>query len=291
MTTTAFASALAAGSSGVWAGQRALLLLHALGGAQELHPAPCRRRAPPCGPRRMATAAAAAAAAGDHQQQNTSTNTPPERRMPAIARPLVPSQALRELVSDQAQPRSQIIKALSDYAKKNGLQDPDDKKLVHCDAKLKALLGVDECTFLGMSKYLSPHLRKPEEVGGKYLEQAQTYEENWVRDNADKLQKAADRKGTSKRRGPVSSDQARASGTGLWKPVQLSPDLAKVCGGRAELPRQEILKYVWTYIRDNNLQGKPGQAIHCDALLKSVFGSETVTARSIMGGIQPHISK
>jgi chromatin remodeling complex protein RSC6 len=215
-----------------------------------------------------------------------------ERRMPAIARPLVPSPALREFVADQVQPRSQIIKALSAYAKAHGLQDTEDRTLVRCDAKLKSLFGVEECTFLGMSKYLSPHLSKPEEVGGKYLEQAQAYEENWMKDNAEKVQqKNADRKGSpAKRRSPASNEEARASGKGLWKPVQLSPDLAKVCGGRAELPRQEILKHVWAYIREHNLQGKPGEAILCDATLRSIFGSETVTARSIMGGIQPHIT-
>lgn len=207
------------------------------------------------------------------------------RRMPAVTRPLVPSRELQAFVPDKAVTRGAVLKSLSAYVKEHGLQDAVDRKKVNCDPALRSLLGVDSCSFLGMSKYISPHLRKPEEVGGKYVEEARLVEEAWLAENKSnpKPRKAA-------KRSPASQDEAKAKGTGLWRPVALSPDLAKVCG-KKEMPRQEVIKSVWTYIRANNLQGKPGEPVKCDALLKSVFKAETVTARAIMGGISPHIIK
>lgn len=208
------------------------------------------------------------------------------RRMPAVSRPLVPSRELQAFVPDHAVTRGAVLKRLSAYVKENGLQDAENKRMVNCDPALKALFGVESCTFLGMSKYVSPHLRKPEDVGGKYVEEARLVEQAWLKENADKPQ--APKKVTKRK--PVNQEEAKANGTGLWRPVGLSPDLAKVCG-KKEMPRQEVIKAVWTYIRAKKLQSKPGEPVKCDALLKSVFKSDTITAREIMGGVSPHITK
>lgn len=201
------------------------------------------------------------------------------RRMPAISRPMVPSRELKAFVPDQVQPRSAVLKALSQYVKEHNLQDPNKKTMVLCDEPLKSLFGVDTCTFLGMSKYVSPHLSKPEDVGGKYLEQAKAYEEAWVAENG------------MKPRAKRVAGKRSSKPTGLFRPVELSADLAKICGNRTEMPRQEIIKHVWAYIRLNNLQQGAGLPVRCDFLLRNVFHKDTVTAREIMGGIQPHIIK
>ncbi|KAL8151442.1 hypothetical protein V2J09_021250 [Rumex salicifolius] len=58
--------------------------------------------------------------------------------------------------------RSEVIKRMWDYFKKNELQDPTDKRRILCDDKLKGLFDVD--CFLGFSiaKLLSSHFIKPE---------------------------------------------------------------------------------------------------------------------------------
>lgn len=229
--------------------------------------------APAALPRRAASIVAAA-------------DKPAPRRMPAVSRPLVPSRELQAFVPDRAQPRSAVLRSLSAYVKENGLQDEKNKQKVICDDALKALFGVESCTFLTMSKYVSPHLRKPEDVGGKYLEEARVFEEAWAVENEGKPEK----KRTTKRK-PVNQEEAKAKGTGLWAPVKLSADLAKVCGDRKEISRQEVIKAVWEYIRSKKLQEKAGEPVQCDALLKSVFNADTITARDIMGGISAHITK
>jgi chromatin remodeling complex protein RSC6 len=210
------------------------------------------------------------------------------RKMPAVVRPMVPSVALCAFVVDCAQPRSHVLKALSAYAKDNGLQDPKDKTMVLCDARLKALLGVDSCSFLAMSKYVSPHLSKPEDVGGKYIAEAKAFEVQWLTANPAKAaKKPMDNAG---KRASASAD-AKSKGTGLWAPVKLSPELTVVCGGKASMPRQQIIKAIWEYIRANKLQDKAGAPIKCDSAMKSVFKTDSVTAKVIMSSIQPHIQK
>lgn len=65
---------------------------------------------------------------------------------------------------------------------------------------------------------------------------------------------------------------------GLKKPVQLQPELAEMLGAK-ELPRTEITKKLWEYIKKNELQtktenGKPenaGKYIVADSTLLPIF--------------------
>ena len=74
---------------------------------------------------------------------------------------------------------------------------------------------------------------------------------------------------------------------GLNKPVTLKADLAAFLGESA-LPRTEITKKLWDYIKENGLQtktenGKPenaGKFIVADAKLVSVFKHTNSTSKS-----------
>jgi len=74
---------------------------------------------------------------------------------------------------------------------------------------------------------------------------------------------------------------------GLNKPVKLKEDLAKFLGVD-ELPRTEITKKLWDYIKANGLQtktanGKPenaGKFIVADAKLLTVFKNTKSTSKS-----------
>jgi chromatin remodeling complex protein RSC6 len=58
----------------------------------------------------------------------------------------------------------------------------------------------------------------------------------------------------------------------LMKPVQPSPDLAKVVGS-APLPRSEVTKKLWDYIKGNNLQEPTNKRmINADDVLRPIFG-------------------
>ena len=55
------------------------------------------------------------------------------------------------------------------------------------------------------------------------------------------------------------------------KPLKLSADLADIVGGE-EMPRHKVVKRMWKYIKDNNLQDpKNKQMIKCDKKLSKVI--------------------
>jgi chromatin remodeling complex protein RSC6 len=74
---------------------------------------------------------------------------------------------------------------------------------------------------------------------------------------------------------------------GLDKPVKLKNDLAKFLGA-TELPRTQITKKLWDYIKANGLQtktenGKPenaGKFIVADAKLFPIFRNTKTTSKS-----------
>ena len=78
-----------------------------------------------------------------------------------------------------------------------------------------------------------------------------------------------------------------AEAKGLNKPVKLKSDLASMLG-ETELPRTEVTKKLWDYIKANKLQtktenGKPenaGKFIVSDATLLPIFKNTKSTSKS-----------
>jgi len=62
----------------------------------------------------------------------------------------------------------------------------------------------------------------------------------------------------------------------FMKPLSVSSELAAVVG-KGPMPRSEVVKKLWVYIKKNNLQdSKNKRNINADANLKKVFGGKTV---------------
>lgn len=68
---------------------------------------------------------------------------------------------------------------------------------------------------------------------------------------------------------------ARKPNAAFMKPVTPDVALAAVVGSKP-LPRTELTKKLWEYIKKNNLQDKKDRKqINADAALKVVFGGKT----------------
>ena len=66
----------------------------------------------------------------------------------------------------------------------------------------------------------------------------------------------------------------RAPNQGLMKPVRPSAELAAIVGNKS-MPRTEITKRIWNYIKDHNLQDAQNKRlINADANLRPVFGGK-----------------
>jgi upstream activation factor subunit UAF30 len=98
--------------------------------------------------------------------------------------------------------------------------------------------------------------------------------------------KAAPKKAAPKKAAKKKS--ARKPSAAFMKPLTPSADLAAVVGSKP-LPRTEVVKKIWGYIRTNKLQdSKNRRMINADAKLKSVFGGKGQVS---MFDMAKHLSK
>jgi upstream activation factor subunit UAF30 len=67
----------------------------------------------------------------------------------------------------------------------------------------------------------------------------------------------------------------RAPNPAFMKPMQISDELAKVVGSKP-IPRTEVTKKLWAYIKKNNLQDAANKRdIIADENLKPIFGGKS----------------
>jgi upstream activation factor subunit UAF30 len=81
-------------------------------------------------------------------------------------------------------------------------------------------------------------------------------------------------KATAKKVAAPKKKSARKPNAAFMKPLTPSPELAQVVGGNP-IPRTEVMKKVWAYIKKHDLQdAKNRRQINADENLKAVFGGK-----------------
>ncbi len=79
---------------------------------------------------------------------------------PALSKPLNLSAELEAVVGKGPLPRTEVVKQLWVYIKKNNLQNPSNKRNILADDKLKAIFGgKGEVTMFEMTKLVSAHMK------------------------------------------------------------------------------------------------------------------------------------
>ncbi len=83
----------------------------------------------------------------------------------------------------------------------------------------------------------------------------------------------------------------KQTNSAFMKPMNVSAELAAVIGP-GPMPRSEVVKKLWVYIKANNLQDpKDKRMINADEKLKKVFGGEkTVHMMKMAGHVSKHLS-
>ena len=76
-----------------------------------------------------------------------------------IHAPVQPSPELGAVVGNDKLPRSQVISKVWDHIKKNNLQNPENKREILADDKLKKIFGKDRCSMFEMNKHISAHVK------------------------------------------------------------------------------------------------------------------------------------
>ena len=76
----------------------------------------------------------------------------------ALQQPLQPSPQLAAVVGSGTLSRGEVVSKVWDYIKKNNLQNPQNKREIIADEKLKPVFGKDKVTMFEMNKHLARHL-------------------------------------------------------------------------------------------------------------------------------------
>src|ERR1700741_847084 len=68
---------------------------------------------------------------------------------------LSPSSNLAEVIGSKPMPRTEMVKKIWDYIKKNNLQDKKNRRNINADTKLKPLFGKDQISMFDLAKIIS----------------------------------------------------------------------------------------------------------------------------------------
>jgi chromatin remodeling complex protein RSC6 len=229
-----------------------------------------------------------------------------------LSKAVVLSQPLADLLGVKVLGRSGIQRAIIEYVKKHELQDEKDKRNITADDALKDVFQVNKFTFFGLSKLISGHVEKAEDCGDEELMKAARDEDvatlaRLKREREEKIANgekppvsaAAKRRKKEKTGGRKSTRGAGAgatgerSTTGLNAPMTLSDELSAVCGGERVLSRPQVVKALWTYIKEHDLKDPSnGRNIICDDKLSGLFdGVKEVNGFGMNKYLSQHLTK
>lgn len=78
----------------------------------------------------------------------------------AFMKPMQPDDALAAVIGSQPAPRTEVTKKIWDYIRKHKLQDPNDKRTIRADDKLRAVFGgKGSVSMFEMTKLVNGHLK------------------------------------------------------------------------------------------------------------------------------------
>jgi len=86
---------------------------------------------------------------------------PKVKRTPnaAFMKALTPSEMLSKVVGALPLPRTEVVKKVWEYIKKNKLQDEINKRMINADEKLKEIFGKAQVSMFEMTKIINQHLK------------------------------------------------------------------------------------------------------------------------------------
>ncbi len=114
-----------------------------------------KKAAKKAAPKKAAKKAAPKKAAAPKAKKAASKRKPNAAFMKA----LTPSTMLSAVVGATPIPRTEVVKKLWAYIKKNNLQDSKNRRNINADDKLKPIFGKNQVSMFEMTKLVSKHLK------------------------------------------------------------------------------------------------------------------------------------
>jgi upstream activation factor subunit UAF30 len=76
-----------------------------------------------------------------------------------LLKPLQPSQDLAAVIGSDPLPRGKVVSKVWDYIRSHNLQNPENRREILADDKLRKVFGKDKVTMFEMNKHLAQHLK------------------------------------------------------------------------------------------------------------------------------------
>jgi upstream activation factor subunit UAF30 len=205
------------------------------------------------------------------------------------------SPELASVVGADTMARPQIVKALWEYIREHDLQDPNNKRVIIFDEKLREVFQRDSVTMFSVNKFVKRHVRKPEELPPGGWADIPRDGISSDEDEADKATKKKAAAAKKKKKAASNADDEDGEKKQRKNPfnaeLAISPELAVVVGSD-RLARPQIVKQIWEYIRAHNLQDpNDKRTILLDETMRRAFQRDTVTMFSINKYIKRHAMK
>ena len=112
-------------------------------------------------PKAKAKTATKAKAKPAAKKTTAKTAKPKSKRKPnpAFMKPMTIGAALHPVIGSKPMPRTEVVKKVWDYIKKNNLQDAKERRNINADENLKAVFGgKKQVSMFEMTKLISGHL-------------------------------------------------------------------------------------------------------------------------------------
>ncbi|KAL5215464.1 hypothetical protein ABZP36_006865 [Zizania latifolia] len=173
------------------------------------------------------------------------------------------SPELQTIVGETVMSRTQIVKQLWHYIRENNLQDPDDKRKIICNDELRVVFGTDTTDMFKMNKLLAKHITPLD-----------------PKDQIRDVKKFKPSNVSPQPMPPINQPS-----------VMISAALAKFIGTESAVPQDDALKYLWDYIKANQLEDVMGTSILCDSKLQELFGCENIPVSELSDLLAHHFTK
>ncbi|CAA7407928.1 unnamed protein product [Spirodela intermedia] len=176
------------------------------------------------------------------------------------------SRELQAIVGEPTMSRTEIVKQLWAYIRKNNLQDPNNKRKIICNDELRLVFETDCTDMFKMNKLLAKHITPLE----------------------PSKEPGPDKKKLKSSEVPSSTEAEEDA-----SPVLISDELAKFFGtGNREMFQSEALSRIWDYIKVYQLKDPLNpKMIRCDAKLQQLFGCESLSALGVSEMLGRHLFK
>ncbi|XP_024980007.1 upstream activation factor subunit spp27-like isoform X2 [Cynara cardunculus var. scolymus] len=214
----------------------------------------------------------------DSKHKKTPANA--KKRGGGFSKPCALSPQLQKFVGEPEMARTEVVKKIWAYIKEKDLQNPQNRRKILCDEMLHEIFRVKSIDMFQMNKALTKHIWPIEEE-----DEAAASVKPTEKNKQNKRGKEDEPKEKGKRQ--------KAKGSGFVSPHPISEALVQFFGtGENELSRAEVVKRMWEYIKQNDLQDPSDKRrILCDDKLRELFKVDTFIGFTVSKLLTAHFIK